>query len=125
MLNSRASRSILVLPRMSLGCLRELLVQKSTLESCHAVPKLEVGEVIEIKNVDEEAVVYGASPPVKRGGREQRAPLLSLSRYCPLSRLFRPFYLASASGSPVALDTTSRQLRGGFVSNVICAISIP
>lgn len=63
-------KMVLDLANILLGWLCELLGQKSASQGRHAVPAPEFGEVIETKDEDDEAVVYGSPPPVKWSTRE-------------------------------------------------------
>lgn len=64
--NRRAPETVFDLSKMSLGWIRKLLGQERRLHGHHAVLKPEVGEAIEIKDEDEEAVVYGDPRRAKR-----------------------------------------------------------
>lgn len=64
-LNCRALEKVLDLAKMSVGWLRKLLGQECALQGRLSVPKPEVGEAIEIKNYDEQALVYGDPQPFK------------------------------------------------------------
>lgn len=69
-LNLCAPATFLYLAKMTLGLLRELVMQKCALQGRRAVGKVEDGKVTEIKNEEEEAVVYGDFRPVKQSRRE-------------------------------------------------------
>lgn len=69
-LSPPASETVPGLVKMSLAWLRELLGQERALQGRHAVPKPEVGEAIEIKDENEEALVYWDTRPVNRSRRE-------------------------------------------------------
>lgn len=71
-LNRTAFETVLDLARTSLGWLCKLLRLDRALQGPHAVPKQKVGEVIEIKDEENETVVYGdpnrsSGDDVKRG----------------------------------------------------------
>lgn len=68
--NRRAPKTVLDLAKNSLGRLRELPGQEGALQGHNAVPKPEVGELNEIKDEDEEAVLYADRQPVKRSRPE-------------------------------------------------------
>lgn len=59
-------KTFLHLAKTSPGWLREVLGQERKMQRHHTVSKPEVGEIIELKNENEEAVVYGDLRPVQR-----------------------------------------------------------
>lgn len=61
----RASETTLGLARLLLGCSGSLVEQKWALEELHASPKPEMGEITEMKDDDEKAVVYRDPQPRK------------------------------------------------------------
>lgn len=65
-----APETVITLAKMSLGLLHDVLGQERALSRRHAVPKPKVDEVTEIRDEDEERVVYTDPPPVKRSKRE-------------------------------------------------------
>lgn len=69
-LSSHASKTVVALAKVSLGWLREIVVQERASQRRHAVLKPEAGEVTEIKNDDEEAVLYRDPRPVGQSRRE-------------------------------------------------------
>lgn len=69
-LNCRASEPVLDLAKMSHERLHEVLGEESALRGPHAVPKPEIGDVIEMKDENEGAVLHGHTRPVKRSRRE-------------------------------------------------------
>lgn len=80
------SKGVLDLAKMLLGWLRELLGQKRASQGRRADPKPEMGQVADIKDEDDEAVVYEDARPVGWSRRKLIVLATSLSRYCSLSR---------------------------------------
>lgn len=60
------AKTVLYLAEILAGWLPELLGQDRRFKRRHEVPKPEVGEVIEIKQGDEEVVVYEDPRPVRQ-----------------------------------------------------------